>query len=105
MAYVEMARGCLLPEAIVLWRQVRCPLNITCRALWLYLSFGGLASFPDLLEIKCPFSRSKGQARDWTHIDTNLNHNFPSLVFQFEQCLKKLYSQKLVCAVAVGSPN
>lgn len=52
MAHVEMARGRLLPEAIVRRRQVHCLLDITCLIFWLYRSPRGLVVFPELLQIK-----------------------------------------------------
>lgn len=57
MAYVELARVRLLPEAIVHCSQVCCLLDLTCLAFWLRLSPGGLAAFCEVLGIKCCPSR------------------------------------------------
>lgn len=97
MAYVEMARGCLLPEAIVHSRQVRCLLDITCLTFWLYCSPGGLAAFPKLLQIKyCPFRCTKISwpyklGGNKTHKDTN----FTMFIF-----LKKTGRSQTVCVGA-----
>lgn len=100
MAHVEMARGRLLPEAIVRRRQVHCLLDITCLIFWLYRSPRGLVVFPELLQIKYGPLRcfkitwQTEQGSDCTHIDTDKKKKncFHLFVFHFEQYLRKIYT-------------
>lgn len=100
MAHVEMARGRLLPEAIVRRRQVHCLLDITCLIFWLYRSPRGLVVFPELLQIKYGPLRcfkitwQTEQGSDCTHIDTDKKKKncFHLFVFHFEQYLRNIYT-------------